>query len=253
MNALLHYRIDGSGPPIVLLHPVGLDLTCFDALVPLLSDRFRIVRVDARGHGRSPEAQTGWTLRDYATDVHILLAELEFAPATIVGFSFGGMVAQELALTYATDVTALVLGACPATLSEQARQTMTERGALAEREGMAAVVEETLARWFTDGFRQGGGAEPARQRLLAGSVTGWAAAWQAISELETAARLSQICVPALCLAGEVDRSVPPAALEALAGGIPQGRFLAIREAPHLFFIEVPRATASAIAAFLSPV
>jgi 3-oxoadipate enol-lactonase len=247
---LLYCRIDGLGPRLVLLHPVGLDLTCFDPLVPLLSDRFQVLRPDARGHGRSPEAPAGWTLRDYAADVHALLESMGSAPAVIVGFSFGGMVAQELALAYATDVAALVLGGCPATLSEQARRTMAERGELAERQGMAAVVEETLARWFTDRFRESGGAEPARQRLLAGSVAGWAAAWRAISGLDTAARLPRISVPTLCLAGDADRSVPPGVLEDLAGQIPNSRFVVLHEAPHMFFIEQPRATASAIAAFV---
>ena len=98
---LLNYRLDGAGPRIVLLHPIGLDLTFFDALVVELSPLFQILRFDLRGHGESPLLQTDAAprLEDFAGDVHALLHHLRYIPAAVIGFSLGGMVAQTLAFS----------------------------------------------------------------------------------------------------------------------------------------------------------
>jgi len=247
---LLHYRIDGDGPRVVLLHPVGLDLSCFDALVTELGSRYRILRMDLRGHGRSRSMPGASGLRDYVDDIHAVLNGLAFAPAIVAGFSFGGMLAQLLALEYPNDVHALVISACPSTLTDEARTIIAERGARAEREGMAAVADATMERWFTPSFRQQGGDGPTRRRLLSADVMGWAQAWRAMAAIETAPRLASIDVPTLCLAGEVDVSSPPHVVEAIARGIPGSRFAIVSGAPHMLFIEQPHAVAAAIADFL---
>ena len=126
------------------------------------------------------------------------------APAAVVGFSFGGMLAQVVAINYPRDVNALVISACPSTLSDEGRAIVAGRGAQAEQGGMAAVVETTLERWFSESFRHRGGDGPARQRLLSGDVEGWAQAWRAMAAIHTAPHLSSINVPTLCLAGEID-------------------------------------------------
>ncbi len=250
-SALLNHQIDGSGRPVVLLHPVGLDLTFMQPLAAALSQRYMVIRVDLRGHGASPIAPPARTLADYADDIHALLVRLECAPAAVVGFSFGGMLAQTIALSYPADVNALVISACPSTLSDEGRIVVAGRGALAERSGMAAVVETTLERWFSEPFRERGGDRPARQRLLSDDVEGWAQAWRAMAAIHTAPQLASIRAPTLCLAGECDRSSPPAVVEAIANGIPGARFLVIPGAPHMLFIERPEEVAKAIEDFLA--
>jgi 3-oxoadipate enol-lactonase len=247
---LLHHQIDGHGARVLLLHPVGLDLTAFDALVTEMRGRYQILRVDLRGHGRSPTAAAPLDLADYAADVHETLTALQFAPAAVVGFSFGGMIAQTLVLDHGSDVSALVVGACPATLGDDARAAMIERGAAAERGGMAAVVDSTLQRWFTQSFLDSGAADAIRQRLLQDDERAWAAAWSAIARLDTLPRLHDVVVPTLCLAGEHDVSAPPRVVQAVADAIPRARFGVIEGAPHMLFIERPHDTAAEIVSFL---
>jgi 3-oxoadipate enol-lactonase len=249
----LYHQIDGTGPAVVLLHPVGLDMTCFTALTGELSPRFQVVRLDLRGHGRSPAVACDMQLADYAEDVHELLVEFGLAPASIVGFSFGGMIAQTLALSHPTDVRALVIGACPSTLAIDQRAAMLERGTSAVRLGMEAVVEPTLERWFTPGFRTSGDAQRIARQLLADDVRGWAAAWRAISTLETQPRLAAITAPTLCLAGELDASAPPAVVRTIASAITGAQFVVVPGAPHMLFIEQPQAVARIIAGFLARV
>jgi 3-oxoadipate enol-lactonase len=251
--ARLHHVIEGTGPRVAMLHPVGLDLTFLQPVAAELSRRYTVLRVDARGHGQSPATPPADRLEDYADDLHALLAQREFAPCAVVGFSFGGMIAQTLALRHPQDVSALVPCACPSTLAEQNRAVAAERGATAECGGMEAVLDATLARWFTDAFRAGSGAEPARRRLLADDVGGWAHAWRAMARIDTAPHLHAIRVPTLCIAGEVDKSSPPEVVAAIAMAIPGARFTTIPGAPHMLFIEQPHAVAKAILAFLDEV
>jgi 3-oxoadipate enol-lactonase len=246
----LHYRADGSGRPVVLLHPVGLDLGCFDPLVREMGPGDRILRMDLRGHGRSPIGSSPAALRDYAGDVYALLNQLQFGPAAVIGFSFGGMIAQVLALEWPDAVSALVVSACPATLTEHGRGIMRERAGLTARDGMRSVVDATMTRWFSKSFRERGGDRAFRDRLLADRLEGWTQAWRAMADLDTAPSLSSIRIPALCLAGEADVASPPAVVEAIARQIPGARFVVIPGAPHMLFVEQPRAVAAAITSFL---
>ncbi len=246
----LNHKIDGSGPNVVLLHPVGLDLTCWDDVVAALAPRYRVLRVDLRGHGNSSPAAPGATLADYAEDVHALLAHLRFTPAAVVGLSFGGMVTQTLALDHPADVSALVICGCPCTLPDAGRQMMAERAASAERDGIGPAIETTLERWFTKDFMTKGGGEATRKRLLTDDPNEWARGWRAIAQLDTAPRLGEIKVPTLCVAGELDPASPPAALGEIAKRIAGAQLAVLPGAPHMMQIERPREFAAAVGAFL---
>jgi 3-oxoadipate enol-lactonase len=247
---VLHHRVDGTGPRIVLLHPVGLDLSVFDPLITELSPHFTVLRVDLRGHGRSPSPSDAPTLEDYAEDVHDVLVQLRFAPSAVVGFSFGGMLAQVLALDHPADVSALVIAACASTLPAEGRRILAERGALAEREGMAAVVDATLARWFSASFRQRGGDRPVREQLLRVNPRHWAEAWRAMSAIDTASRLQAIAVPTLCLGGEADISAPPDTLRSIAERISGARLAIVPGAAHMLFIEHNQEVSNELREFL---
>jgi 3-oxoadipate enol-lactonase len=251
MPSLLHHRIDGRGRHVLLLHPVGLDHTFFEPVAADLARDHRVLRVDLRGYGRSTGLPPATSMDDYVADVRRVLVELEFAPTAVVGLSFGGMVAQVLAVTHPQDVDALVACACPCTFAPEGREIMRQRAGEAERGGMAAVLEATLARWFTEGFRASGGAEAARQRLLSDDVTSWAANWRAIADLDIAPRLHEIRVPTLCIAGEADVAAPPAVVAAIAERIRGARHAVMPGAPHMLFIEQPGAFAALVREFLA--
>ncbi len=249
----LYYEVEGDGQPVLLLHPIGLDLTCWDAQVAALVPGFRVLRVDLRGHGRSQVPRAPYSLAGMAGDAHGLLQTLQIGAAHVIGLSLGGMVAQVLALEHPDDVRSLVLADTVSTLTPEARAAILERGAAARRGGMAAVLDTTLARWFTQGFLQAPVARRCRERLLADDVEGWAGAWQAISEVETQPRLKDIRVPTLVIAGEADVSAPPARAEAMAAAIPGARLHIVPGAPHMLPLEQPAAFNAAVLDFLRTV
>lgn len=248
--ATLNYVIEGSGPKVMLLHPVGLDLTFLAPVAHRLRDHFRVMCVDLRGHGRSPAEPPAQSLDDYADDLYALLKEKDFLPVAPVGFSFGGMVAQALAIRYPRAVNALVPCACRSTLTDEGRKIARRRAVDAENGGMAAILDAAMKRWFTPAFLASGKDGPARQRLLSDNVSGWAQAWKAISGIDTAARLNEINVPTLCIAGELDMSSGPAIVRAIAEGIHGARYAEIKGAPHMLFIERPDEVARLVGDFL---
>ncbi len=250
MTVPLNHAIDGSGPRVVLLHPVGLDLTFLAPVAKELAPAFTVLRLDARGHGKSPTEPLAQSLDDYAEDIHALLHRLDFAPAAIVGFSFGGMLAQTLALNHPEDVSALIPCACPSTLSDDKRAIAAARGIDAMRNGMASILDVTMERWFNDDFRLAGGDEPSRRRLLSNDIMAWATAWSAMSRIDTLPRLGAITAPTLCIAGELDKSSGPPIVKQIADAIPGARCTIMPGAPHMLFIEQPREVAELIGEFL---
>src|SRR6185295_3896410 len=139
MAVALNHRIDGSGPRVLLLHAVGMDLTLLDALTAILAKEFTVLRADLRGHGKSPYLPAT-SLEDYADDVHALLVNLSFAPCAVAGFAMGGMVTQALAVKYPQNVRALVLANINHQQTEQSFAALMGRADDAERLGMAAIL-----------------------------------------------------------------------------------------------------------------
>ena len=249
---ILNHTTQGAGRRVLLLHPVGIDLTFLQPLAALLATRYRVMRMDLRGHGASPLLPLADGLADFADDVHDTLGQTDFAPCAVVGFSFGGMVAQTLALRHPADVAALIPCAGPCTQSPEGRLIAAARGSDALEGGMAVVLEAAMERWFTPAFRAAGGADSARACLLACDVRGWAQGWRAIAAIDTQPLLPTLRMPVLCIAGDVDKSAPPHVVKMIADAIPGAQFKVIPGAPHMLFIEQPQAVAQAISAFLGP-
>src|SRR6267154_24216 len=172
MTVELNHRIDGSGPRVLLLHAVGMDLTLLDPLAAILVKEFTILRADLRGHGKSPYVPAA-SLEDYADDVHALLEKLSFGPCAVAGFAMGGMVTQALAVKYPQDTRALVLANINHRQSKEGFAALMSRAAEARRVGMAAVVDTTMRRWFNAPFIASGGDAAVRQRLATDDVRAW--------------------------------------------------------------------------------
>jgi len=247
---LLHSTTQGQGPRLLLLHPVGLHGGFLANLAHTLSSRFTVMRIDLRGHGQSPLEPLALSMGDFADDVHETLIAQDFAPCAVAGFSFGSMTAQELAIRHPNAVSALMAMAGPCTFDDATRPLLAARGTDALRDGMGAVIDATMERWFTPGFRHSAAALEARRHLLETDPRGWAQGWNAIAALDTESRLPQLRIPVLCVAGEQDVSSPPAAVRRISAAVPGARYQEVPGAPHMIFIEQPEATARAITAFL---
>jgi 3-oxoadipate enol-lactonase len=247
----LHGRSEGAGPLTVLLHPVGLDGSFWGGLPATLAAKRRVLSLDLAGHGASPAVVRPRSIDAYADDVAAAIREAGGGAAELVGLSFGAMVAQVVAIRHPDLVAALVPCGAGGTFAEEIRPMLRERGLLAERDGMQAVVEPTLTRWFTPGFLADAAVERVRGRLLADEPAGWSAGWHAIAGLNATPHLGAIKVPTLVLAGEMDVATPAAVSDAtVARVIPGARFTVLPGAPHMMQIESEAAFIEAVAGFL---
>jgi 3-oxoadipate enol-lactonase len=247
----LNFTIGGQGPAVVFLHPMGLDGSTWDGVAARFEPRFTTVLFDLPGHGRSPRLADGAKIPEYADAVKRSLADLGLKRPIVVGGSFGGMIALTLALNNPDNVGGLIISACPHSTPAADRALVAKRGEDAFAGGMATVVEATLSRWFTPGFRDSATVQDYRRRLLADDVAGWKAGWYAISTYDVRARLPELKVPVLCVAGRDDASVPLPVMQQMAAEIPGSRITIIEKGPHMLHIEQPEGFSNAIAGFLT--
>ncbi len=148
----LFYQDAGHGPPVMLIHGVGADASSWDQIAAPLSDSFRVLRLDLRGHGRSGHIDSDLTLADFVRDVIDVLDDAGVAKAHIVGFSLGGMIAQALALQHPDQADRLVLLSAVAGRTEQERERVRQRLEILRTEGIAAITGAAQERWFTPEF-----------------------------------------------------------------------------------------------------
>jgi 3-oxoadipate enol-lactonase len=163
----LFYELSGpeGAPVIVFSNSLGTTLAMWDAQAAALSDRFRCLRYDTRGHGRSQVVDAAFTIDDLAADLAGLLDALGIARAHVVGLSLGGMTGQVLAVTRPDKIDRLVL--CATSAHMPPANLWQERADIVRRTGMAAVADGVIGRWFTPESQGAPGAARTREGLLA--------------------------------------------------------------------------------------
>lgn len=113
-KANLYYEVHGQGEPLLMLQGWGMDITGWQYILEPLSQVFKVIILDNRGTGRSEVTPGKYTTRLLADDTAVLLDHLQIDKAHVLGWSMGGMIAQELALAYPQKVNRLILSATSA-------------------------------------------------------------------------------------------------------------------------------------------
>ena len=109
MDVELHYREQGSGETLILLHGNGEDGSYFEHQMDAFASRFRVIALDTRGHGKSPRGEAPFTIRQFADDLLAFMDEHGIERAHLLGFSDGGNIALVFALAHPERVGKLVL------------------------------------------------------------------------------------------------------------------------------------------------
>jgi len=239
--AELHHRLDGpaEAPVVVLSNSLGTKLEMWDRQLPALVERFRVLRYDSRGHGRSPVSPGPYAMADLGGDVVELLDRLEIERASFCGISMGGMVGLWLGVNAPERIQRLAL--CCTSAQLLSRKEWAERAATVREQGVVALADATIERWFSPAFRE---AEPKlidgiRSTLADTPAEGYAACCEAIGGHDERERLGQITAPTLVVGTEDDPSTPPENARLIAAGIAGARLELLREGLHLCNIERP--------------
>jgi len=247
----LFYRVDGAAeaPSLVLAHSLGTTLEMWDPQMPAFAKRYRVIRYDSRGHGRSEVVPGPCTMGDLGRDALALLDALRLDRAHFCGLSQGGMVGMWLGSHVPERIGKLVL--CNTAPHMDTPAGWNARMEMVRRSGMEAIAEGVMERWFTAAFRA---RRPevvgsARRMLLASPPLGYLASCAAIRDVDERAGLPSIRASTLVIAGRSDAATPPAQSRAIAAAIPGARLIEL-DAAHLSNLEVPDEFGAAVLGFL---
>jgi len=250
----MHYELEGpeSAPVASLSHSLATDCSMWDLQAAVLKSGYRVLRYDTRGHGCTDAPEGPYTLEQLADDAKALLQALHISKTHFMGISMGGMIGQVLALKDPGLLRSLILCDTSSRIPEEALPVWEERIGLAQQQGMDALVESTMERWFTAPFR----AKPIpvlekiRGMIRTTPLKGYIGCSRAIMKLNLTERLTEIELPTLIVVGEEDPGTPVAASQTIHEQIKGSELVILKSAAHLSNIEQQKGFNTAVLDFL---
>lgn len=245
------FEREGQGPALVLMHGAEASRQMFAALVPYLARHFAVLTYDQRDCGDTQAPERASTLADLANDAHQFIKAMGFKRAHVFGSSFGGRVAQALALLYPKSIDRLVL-ASTWPLPRPYEELCPDARRLAElRQGLPGTAEELATWFFPEAFLA---QRPELRRVFANArpVSARAARRAATVATTLDHGVADIVAPTLVLAGELDRVVPPSVTLAMAGRIRGADAVLLPAIGHVTAMQAPEVLAHHMVRFLSP-
>jgi 3-oxoadipate enol-lactonase len=243
------HRLDGpeDAPVLLLSNSLGTTHEMWEPQLDALAEHFRVLRYDRRGHGRSEVPPGPYTIADLAGDVIELLDSLELGRVSYCGLSIGGMDAMWNAAHAPQRIDRLALCSTSPCLSP--RELWDERAATVRAQGVEALADATMERWFSPRFREREPEDVERIRAMVASTPaeGYAGCCEAIRDWDFEAELGRIGAPTLVLSAEDDPSAPPAHGRLIANAVAGSTFVVL-PAPtrHLANWERPKAFTEAL-------
>ena len=248
----IHYVLEGpaSAPPLVLAHALGTGLSLWDPQARALAGSYRVLRYDARGHGRTSVTEGPYAIAQLARDAIGLMDALTLGAVHFCGLSLGGLVGMWLAAHAPARVRTLAL--CNTAAQIGTTEAWNARIGAVQAGGMAAVRDTALERWFRPGFgvRAPETLASARAMLEETPAQGYAGCCADIRDGDQAHGLAAIAAPTLVIAGRDDPATPPADGRRLAGAIAGARYVEL-EAAHLSNLEDPDSFTTELARLLA--
>jgi 3-oxoadipate enol-lactonase len=248
---LIKLHCDGEGPPLVLLHCLGVDHQFWNFASSLTGD-FTLLGYDFPGHGETPVPDQRYGIADLSTQLNGLLLRHRTGRVHLAGISLGGLVAQHFAANYPEFVDKLVLIDTTPRYTDEMRAMWGKRAATARKDGVAALVDDLLKIWFSPKFLEQN--PPAvryvRRRLQSTSGEGYALACEALGAADLRSDADRIAAPTLVICGDDDI---PSFLDAarwLAERIKGARLEWLPGARHASVLEQPEQTVRLLREFL---
>jgi 3-oxoadipate enol-lactonase len=222
-----------GAPWVAFSNSLATNLSMWDEQVALLADRFRILRYDQRGHGKTQATAAPYDFALLMADVLGLLDALTIDRAHFVGISMGGMTALGLAETHPERLRSIVPCDCSAASTPASAQQWAERIEIARKQGMGALVEPTVSRWFPDGILDDNPAlaSHVKEMIRTTPVDGYAGCASAIADFDFRPGLGHITRPTLVMVGTKDAML--AGSREAKATIPGAKLVEIQGAGHL--------------------
>jgi len=247
-NIMVEGKADG--PVLLFSNSLSSNLSMWDAQAEALKEAFRIVRYDSRGHGKSVAPAEPYSIPQLGRDVLAILDSLKVEKAHFCGLSKGGMVGQWLLTHHRDRIDKAVLANTAAQMPPP--DLWNGRIRNVTRNGMAAIVDATIERWFTKGFVERAPKEIAaiRKMIAATPAAGYCGCSAAIRDMDQRENIRGITNPVLLISGAHDPATTPAMMELMNERIKGAQWLTI-DAAHISNIEQAEAFTRAMREFLA--
>jgi len=248
----VNYRFDGrdDAPVVVLSNSLGTSLAMWEPQIPALTQHFRVLRYDTRGHGASSAPPGPYTIAQMGMDVLALLAHVEVPRAHFCGLSMGGMIGMWLGVNAPAHLGRLVL--CNTAARIGPPDNWNARIARVREGGMAAIADLVVARWFSAAFlaSRPAAATEARRMLLDTSPDGYVASCAAVRDMDQRDDVGRISATTLVIAGTHDGVTTPDDCRYLVDRIDVARYVEL-DAAHISNLERPAEFTQALIDFLT--
>ena len=250
-GARISYQVEGAGdaPPLLLINSIGCTREMWARNVPAFTKGFRVIRYDARGHGRSSTPHGEYTLAQLGRDALAVLDAAGVQSAHVCGISLGGITAMWMGVHAPARTTSLVLANTAARVGST--EGWTDRIALVREKGMTAVADLAIPAWFTPEFRE---RDPEtvrgfRDMLMACSIDGYLGCCAALRDGDLREAIRRIIAPTLVIGGRTDKATTLDSAELIRNRIRRAH-LVILEAAHLSNVEQSESFSAAVLEFL---
>jgi 3-oxoadipate enol-lactonase len=246
------FSVEGSGPPLFLIHGIGASRHSWDGLVAHLRTSFRCITYDLRGHGKSPMPRPPYTLDDLVDDLERLREELGIDYAHLAGHSLGGMIGPAYARRYPGRVRSLGLYSTAAFRTEEDSAKVKGVVAAMRAKGIAPVLETLRDRWFTPEFaaRRPDVIDRRMQQVIETDAAVFLSVFDIYAETEMAPWLGEIRSPCLVLTGENDGGCNPRLNRQIAAALPDAELAILSGLRHAILLEAPEQVAPPVLGFL---
>lgn len=251
----ISYVVDGpaGAPWVTFITGLTNDTTMWDGHVPAVSARYRMLRLDSRGHGGSEATPPPYPIELLVDDVVGVWDALGIERSAVVGLGLGGITTMSIGLAHPDRVTAIVPISCRSTVSPRFADIWPPLLARSREHGIEAIVETTADRWFPDDFKAANPALMDSVRAMIGrtAVDGYHGCVAALVGTELGDRIADIAVPTLYISGALDRvGAPSELMQAMADQTPGARHVALPDAGHISTMANPAAFEAALLEFL---
>ena len=251
-GAKINYRWDGNEdlPILILSNSLTTNLNLWEEQVLDLTNHYRILRYDNRGHGGSSSPDGEYSLDDISNDILSLMDYLNIQRASLCGISLGGMVGMWLGINAGDRLDKLII--CNSSSDLSPPDPWQDRIDMVKRRGMSSIVEAGLIRFLSEEFRAGDSPKISllREMITSCDVPGYSGCCAAVRDMKLTDQLSKINNPTLIIAGELDPSTPVAHSKIINREIKNSNLIVIGGVAHLSNIEKPAEFNEAILDFL---
>ena len=205
-----------SEPLLLCLHSLATDLQVWDGQMEALSQHFRVLRLDMRGHGGSEATFPPYSLELLVSDAIAALDALDIEHAHVMGLSIGAMIALGMAIEHPSRVDRLIVADARADAPQPYVDMWDAAIRTIQGSGIGPVIDQSVERWFTPAFRtrEPAAVERVRTTALGTSIDGYVGCARAVQQVAYLSSLHRITSPTLFIVGEKDPVASPEIISA---------------------------------------